>query len=207
MTSVGPPTTTTPFDPGAAAAFLDKHAPETLQGLRSEEDAEAVITLGGEPPPSTGLFTPARWRGMAREREEALEQGIRLCNAKIAELRPSLVVSGRWQLATDVLAVLGPASIFGVLKVDFPKPAEYLSGGLTLLALVVAAVTRYVSRSPFTRRTLAEDYDAVIAARAKALPLVKQIHDEIRSGVIGPQNRALLVNIDALCSEIDRLAT
>lgn len=90
MTSVGSPTTTTPFDPGAAAAFLDKHAPETLQGLRREEDAEAVITLGAQPPPSTGLFTPARWRAMAREREEALEQGIRLCNAKIAELRPGL---------------------------------------------------------------------------------------------------------------------
>ena len=183
----------------SAESLLRRHAPQALQQLKGETEPpepDERITLGGG---DENLPTPAEWRRAARYMEKALEVVVEKSVPKVAALRHAMKIADLWQFAAELIAVIGPASIFGVLETSHPVPARYISAGFVLLASMVAVAARYADRSPGTTGTFLDRYKELVDCNAQASALIRQLKLALFHKQIGPEQQDLLSQANDVC--------
>lgn len=185
------------LDLDAARSFLRKRAPDALAQLEAQEKEELAVKLGPAP------MTIEQWRHAAETVAKSLEHAITLCDRAIESDRKLLLIAGRWQLAAEIVGVIGPASIFTVLKSDWPHFAQYTAAFFTLLAAILAVVARYAAQSPARGLPLTEHFRELADCKGRALALSRQVELNLQRDDVGQDEQDLLAQSVEVCSRID----
>lgn len=181
-----------------AEGFLRQCAPNVLREIELTESADSGrIALGAQLP------VLGEWRRAARLREAILKQLLAVAEPVLKVQHRKLFVASRWQLVTDIVAVIGPASIFVALKSDAPKPAQYLSGSFTLLAAILSVIAHYVARTPVRAGSVLEHHTQLVQDTVAASELLREIAIRLQSKLIGPDDQNLLKTADEVCRRIE----
>ena len=194
MTQSNPPAP----DTASAENILRKRDPELLGKIEAADvDKDDRLVAGPAP------LTPKQWRKAAEVLKAALAQGLLDVVPQIENVRKELLLASRSTLVADIIAVVGPASIFTVLKTDHATVAQYLSAGFALLAAILAVIARYRAQDPLRPRPLLDDYKWLTDWKGRASAVIREIEINFARTTIGPDQQDLLNQASELCEGLE----
>lgn len=195
-----------PPDVSAAVSFLKKKDPDLLKEIESADvDEDVGVKLGREVASGTVSLSPAEWRTAANTLRSALTLQIKEVENRIATDRRKLVFAGRFKLVSDVIAVIGPASIFTVLQTHGSGSAPYVTAVFALLAAILAVVSGYVAQNPLQMQSLLDEFKSLSGWRGRSSAVVREININYNRKRINADQQDLLKQASDLCKQFDTM--
>lgn len=196
-----------PPDVSAAVSFLTKKDPGLLKEIESADvDEDVGVKLGGELATGAVSLSTAEWRTAANTLRSALTLQLKEVENRIATDRQRLVFAGRFKLVSDIVAVIGPASIFAVLETHGFAFAAYVSAAFVLLAAILAVVSGYVAQNPLQIQSLLDEFKSLADWRGRSSSVMREIIINYDRKTINADQRDLLKQASELCKQFDTMA-
>ncbi|MBV9924561.1 MAG: hypothetical protein JOZ96_05915 [Acidobacteria bacterium] len=182
--------------------LLSKNSPATLEQLRrAYPDAEsAKILRAGE---MAGGRTDKQTRLRAEAAVAGLDVAVRRCEQLIPAIKGRMRGGNRLQFAGQLLTVVGGASIFGLLALDYPRGAKYTAAILTLLGAVSSLYAEHIGRALHTAAgSLFDLYRKLVECHLRARQLMSELKPWVESNFSGPSKEHLVAQANEVCYEI-----
>lgn len=181
--------------------LLSRHSPEALDQLRRDyPDPESTMLLrAGQLAGRTDKQTRLR----AEAAVAALGSAVAVCERLIPEIRRRLRSESRLQFVGQLLALVGGASVFGLLTLDYPRGAKYAAALLTLLGGVFTLVAGQVGRALHAAAgSLFELYRQLVECHLKARQLSSELKPWVESNFAGASKEHLIAQANEVCFQI-----
>ena len=185
--------------------LLDRRSPQQLSLLRmrfgAAHDPKVANLLS--PGQTLGPETSDQyWPIAATAVSEALDVAIKESDLAINRTKPQLSSARNWQLASSLVAVLGPASIWTVVAKSSQAFAEYISAAFTLIGGLFAVMTQFKQQQKYGAGNLLKAYGDLIDIKATSQTIKREIDLRISRGLIGPSDEDLIKQANDLCRKI-----